>query len=454
MRPQRFRAFLALAAFCATIVAGSCSAAEAQATPNIVFLLVDDLRADAVAALGSPIAKTPNLDRIVRSGTVFRQAYCLGSNSPAVCLPSRNMLLSGRAYFRWMGPQAPADRPNLPGTMREAGYVTFHCGKRGNVAQEIEKRFDETHYLDDQKERTSGQPGRRVVDEAIDFLERRPADRPFFLYLAFEAPHDPRVADEEFRRFYTPAEIPLPANYLPLHPFDNGEMTVRDERLAPWPRSEAEIRRHLHDYYSVITGLDHHIGRLLARLDSMGLADDTILVFSSDHGLAVGSHGLMGKQSLYEHSMKVPLVIAGPGIPRGEIDALVYLLDLFPTIVQLAGVQLPEGLDGKSLVPLIQNESSAVRDSLFLAYRDVQRAVRAGEWKLIRYPKVDKTQLFNLKEDPGELIDRSGEAEQQSRVAEMTALLRSWQSELGDSAPLEVPDPKASEFVPPLEQGQ
>ena len=212
----------------------------------------------------------------------------------------------------------------------------------------------------------------------------------------FEAPHDPRVAAREFRDLYDPARIALPANYLPLHPFDNGEMTVRDERLAPWPRTEAEVRRHLHDYHAVISGLDHHIGRLIRALKDRHAFENTIIVFASDNGLAIGSHGLMGKQSLYEHSMKVPLFLVGPGIPRGWSDALVYLLDVYPTLCDLVGTQVPQGLDGMSLGPILRGKTDRVRDSLFLCYRDVQRAVRDDRWKLIRYPRIGLTQLFDL----------------------------------------------------------
>ena len=124
-------------------------------------------------------------------------------------------------------------------------------------------------------------------------------------------------------------------------------MTVRDEKLEKWPRTEAAIRRHLHDYYAVITGLDLHIGRVLEEVWRLGIDRETIVVFSSDHGLAMGSHGLMGKQNVYDHGMKVPLVFAGPGIPKGKSKTLTYLLDIFPTIADLAGAKIPRGLTAK-----------------------------------------------------------------------------------------------------------
>jgi arylsulfatase A-like enzyme len=423
---------------------------EIKKRPNVLFLFTDDQRADALGALGHPVLKTPHLDALVKSGFVFRNAYCLGSNLGAVCTPSRNMLLSGRAYFRWKGPQAPADGPNWPKVMKEAGYETYHHGKSGNVAALIQKQFEHNHSLKDQKERTSGQPGKTVVDGAIGFLKKRKGDRPFFAYLAFEAPHDPRVAARAYRDLYDPAKVPLPKNYLSQHPFDNGEMTIRDEKLAPWPRTEKEVRKHLHDYYAVISGLDHHIGRLLKTLDDLKLRDDTLILFSSDHGLAVGSHGLMGKQNLYEDGMRVPLVFSGPGVAKGTTsDALVYLMDLFPTVCDLTGAKAPANLDGKSLARVIKGEVPGVRDSLFLAYRDVQRAVRDRRWKLIRYPQVDKTQLFDLKDDPHERKDLSADPKQALRVKMMLGLMRNWQKALGDTAPLTVAKPKDPKWTPP-----
>jgi arylsulfatase A-like enzyme len=423
--------------------------ALAAGRPNVVFLFTDDQRADGARALGNPALHTPNLDGLVKSGFTFTNAYCLGSDMPAVCTPSRNMLLSGRAYFRWKGPQAPADGPSFAAAMKAAGYETYHHGKRGNTSLNLQKHFDHSAYVNESKERASGQPGKTIVDAAIQFLGKRKSNRPFFLYLAFEAPHDPRVAAREYLDRYAPEKLPLPTNYLPVHPFDNGEMLVRDEKLERWPRTEAAVRRHLHEYYAVITGLDFHIGRLLAELRRLKLDRDTLIVFSSDHGLAMGSHGLMGKQSLYDAAMKSPLVIAGPGVPKGESAALAYLMDIFPTVCDLCGAKTPGGLDGRSLAPILAGKSDKVRDSLFLAYRDVQRAVRDDRWKLIRYPKINRTQLFDLKADPHETTDVAADPTNAKRIEAMMAQMRGWQKALGDAAPLSVAKPGDGRFVPP-----
>jgi arylsulfatase A-like enzyme len=258
---------------------------------------------------------------------------------------------------------------------------------------------------------------------------------------------------------YERDKIPLPKDYKPLHPFDNGEQFCRDERLAPWPRTEDEVRKHLHDYYAVITAMDHHIGRLLATMKDLGLYDNTIFIYSADHGLAIGSHGLFGKQNLYEAGMKPPLLLSGPGIPKGESGALVYLHDIFPTVCDLVGAEIPAGLDGKSLEPVIESTVTGVRETLFLSYRDVQRAVRDSRWKLIRYPQVNVTQLFDLKEDPHELTNLAEKPEHAERIKELTAHLKRWQKDLGDTAPLVVDNPQdpawdPADAPPPMPKGK
>ena len=444
--------FLCLFAIGSSIRSSAFAESKGRSRPNIVFLLADDMRYDAMGALGNSAIKTPNLDVIASNGTIFRNTYCLGSRSPAVCQPSRNMLLSGRSYFRWSGPFAAASPFNFPLSLQAEGYETFHHGKRGNVAVEIEKTFDQTHYVRDDQERRSGEPGRTIVDSAIHFLNERSGEKPFFLYLAFEAPHDPRVAAKQYLDLYDEASIPLPGNYLPVHPFDNGEQTVRDEQLAPWPRTEAEIKRQLREYYAVITGFDHHIGRLIRELKRKNLYENTIVIFSSDNGLSMGSHGLMGKQNLYDPGMKVPLIFAGPGIPRGKsTDALAYLMDIYPTVCSLVGAPIPPGLDGTSLAPVLTGQSEKVRDSLFLAYRDVQRAVRDDRWKLIRYPRIHRTQLFDLLADPDEIHDLADDAGQKPRVEKMLALMKEWQAKVGESAHLTTPGPpRDPHFNPPV----
>jgi arylsulfatase A-like enzyme len=194
------------------------------------------------------------------------------------------------------------------------------------------------------------------------------------------------------------------------------------------------MRRHLADYYATITCMDHHIGRVLDTLKQTGLERNTIVLFTSDQGLAVGGrHGLMGKQNLYEH-FKSPLIVAGPGVPRGRSEALAQMHDLFPTLCDLAGVAAPSGVEGLSLAPVIRGKQKKVRDAVFGVYKDVQRMVREQRWKLIWYPKVARFQLFDVIADPWELRDLSADPAQAARLDQMKKLLAAEQERFEDKA--------------------
>jgi len=426
----------------------SAAVTEPKKKPNVLFLFTDDQREDTVAALGNPHVITPHLDGLVKEGFVFTNAYCMGGNSAAVCLPSRKMLLRGRS---WFSVEAMGNKgPNFAQSMNEAGYVTYHHGKSGNVDKWAHKFFSQSHYLpNDNADRTSGYPGKPVADDAIAFLhdhKKSGGGKPFFMYLAFGNPHDPRVAAKEYLDLYDPERIPLPPNFLPFHPFDNGEMTIRDEKLAPWPRTPEVIRKHLHDYYAVVTGMDAQIGRILAALKEIGEYENTLLLFSSDQGIALGGHGLMGKQNLYEDCMGVPLVFAGPGIPNGKSSAaFAYAFDVYPTVCDLVGAPIPDGLEGRSLAGVLRGEAEGVRDTVFLAYMDFQRAVRRGRWKLLRYPEVNVTQLFDLEADPFETENLADDPAQADRVKELMGALAEEQRAFGDKAPLTVQNPKPAD---------
>ncbi len=234
---------------------------------------------------------------------------------------------------------------------------------------------------------------------------------------------------------YNPAEIALPQNFMSEHPFDNGELKIRDEQLAPWPRTPEIIRQHIVDYYAMITHLDVHIGRVLTALDETSQADNTIIIFAGDNGLAIGQHGLMGKQNLYDHSVRVPLVISGPGLPQGQrSDALCYLLDIFPTLCDLLDLPIPASVEGKSLAPIINEEQETLRDTLFFAYKHYQRAVSDNRYKLIEYfvEGSRTTQLFDRAEDPWEINNLSADSDYSSHLTRLREELSRWQERVGD----------------------
>jgi arylsulfatase A-like enzyme len=392
--------------------------------PNILLILADDQRWDTIAALGTSEIHTPNLDRLVSRGFRFNNAYCMGSMIGAVCLPSRTMLMTGRSL--WRIPKLPHPEVTPPGVhvvptlLERAGYVTFHSGKAGNVCRFGNAAFATNIETNGRTERSATEH----ADNAIAFLAKHDARKPFFLYLAPPVPHDPRLAPLEYARRYDPSKLSLSRNFMARHPFDNGELEVRDELLSPIPRTADAMRRELADYYATITHLDREVGRVLQALEQRGLSSSTVVIYSSDQGLAVGGrHGLMGKQNLYEH-VKPPLILAGPGIPQGRSDALVYLFDLLPTICGLAGVPVPQEVEGKSLLPVIRGETPRVRDRLFGAYRDCQRMIRDERWKLIKYNAAAEkhTQLFDLRDDADEIHNLANDP----RFAPERARLEGW----------------------------
>jgi len=426
---------LVLCLACISCFSSAAAGAPAAADkPNVLFIFTDDQRWDTIGALGNAEIKTPNLDRLVEEGFTFDNTYCMGSMVGAVCLPSRTMLATGRSLWRIPrnpgGKTAPPDVPLLPVLMNQAGYATFHCGKAGNACTFSNAAF-ETNIIMGKR---SADSATECADRAIEFLKRYDGARPFFMYLAPPVPHDPRLAPDEFVRLYDPAKITLSRNFMPQHPFDNGELRIRDEMLAAFPRTPEEMRRHLADYYATISHLDYEVGRILDAVKARGWSQNTIVIFSSDQGLAVGGrHGLMGKQNLYEH-VKPPLVFVGPGIPHGRSEALVYLYDLFPTICQLAGAPVPAVVEGKSLLPVIEGRQAGVRDWLLGAYKGCQRMVRDGRWKLLAYNAggVKNVQLFDLAHDPDELNNLADDPKYAAERRRMEELLARARKEFGD----------------------
>jgi arylsulfatase A-like enzyme len=448
-----------------------CVAAQPKNTarPNVLFLFSDDQRADTIHALGNSHITTPTLDQLVREGTTFTQAYCMGAQQGAVCVPSRAMLMSGKTLFHIK--ENLAGETTWPQVFAQNGYHTFGIGKWHNGQPSFVNTFaggkavffggmSDPYTMPVQDLSRAQQLGNKrnstthatqlFADAAIEFLQQQRGSQPFALYVAFTLPHDPRTAPPEYRAKYAAAKLPLPTNFLPQHPFNNGELTVRDEKLAAWPRTPEIVREHLTDYYACITYLDAQIGRILAALKQSGLYDNTIIVFASDHGLAIGSHGLFGKQNLYEHSMRAPLILAGPCVPKNKrSQAFAYLLDLFPTLCDLTGLKTPGVVEGLSLAPVLAGQQKTRRNAIFTAYRNVQRAVRDERWKLIVYPQINRTQLFDLRTDPAETRDLAGDPRLAKQVERMTALLQQKQAEAGDTQPLRTdkPQPVAFDFT-------
>lgn len=444
--------------------------------PNIVFIIADDHRFDGIGAYGNLVVQTPVLDSLAAEGVRFTSIYTMGGQTAALCVPSRACLLTGTNVFQatvtekevklgetenqqlWAINKA---LPTWPEVYRREGYRTYGIGKWHNGKESFARsfadganiffggmgdhiglpiheydptgRYHADHAVPSEKFSTE-----LFAETAIDFIQNYKEEEPFVLYVAFTAPHDPRTPPQAYLDLYTRDHIPLPDNFMPEHPFDNGEMDVRDEKLASIPRRSEEIRQHLAEYYSMITQMDEQIGRIVQALNQTNQREQTIIVYTADHGIALGQHGLMGKQSLYDHSIHIPLIMQGPGLPQGVVaSGLGCQMDIFPTLCELTETSLPQTVEGKSMVRMIAGETSESRKSVFAAYKNVQRMVSDGRWKLIRYFRrgevgTSRTQLFDLSDDPWETHDLAEDSAKQEQLERLEHELLTWQQSVQD----------------------
>ncbi len=435
--------------------------------PNIIILYSDDQQENTISAFGNPHITTPNLDKLVSSGFSFRQTYCGGSYSGAVCVASRSMLMTGHHWMQIEDTRNWSGLRTLPEKLSSEGYHSHIVGKWHNGSQTVLRSFQsgnsvflggmtshvEVPLVDIKDGKTTnkrvekGFSSTMFADAAVDFLSKEKA-KPFFLYVAFSAPHDTRNPPLAYREMYYKNLPPVPANFMPLHPFDNNMISpkLRDENLAPWPRPKEMIQQQMAEYYGLVTHLDEQVGRVLAAIDKRSDRDNTYVIFASDHGLSLGQHGLMGKQNLYEHSMKSPLIIRGPNVPKGSSSrALTYLHDLHPTILKLAGINEAPAENTADLAPIWEGKKEAVRDTVFMGFSGNIRSIRDERWKLLVYPRINHTQLFDLQEDPLEIVNLAGRPESEKVASRLKASMQEWQKTLGDKQQLQTDTPKPKE---------
>lgn len=448
----------------------------AQKKPNILFIFADDQCHDTINALGNDEVKTPNLDRLATSGVSFRNAYNMGGWNGAVCVASRAMMNTGKMLWRARASESHFDASAARGEfwsqlLKKAGYETYMTGK-WHVKLKPETIFDHVVHerpgMPNQTPQGYNRPvegtldvwspydqsfdgfwkgGKHwsevLADDAESFLNNAAKrDAPFFMYLAFNAPHDPRQSPKKYVDMYPQESIKIPVSYQPLYPYKDAigcGKGLRDEALAPFPRTEYAVRVNRQEYYAIISHMDAQIGRILAALEKTGKKDNTYIIFSADHGLACGNHGLIGKQNMYDHSMKPPLIVVGPDIPKNEQrQALVYLQDVMATTLDLANVAKPEYVEFNSLLPLIRDANKAsAYDSIYGCYlADRQRMIRKGDMKLIVYPHAKRLRLYDLKADPQELDDLSGNPEHWKTIRSLYKQLIVLQKDMDDTLDL------------------
>ncbi|MEM8736201.1 MAG: sulfatase-like hydrolase/transferase, partial [Planctomycetota bacterium] len=361
---------------CLTVVSAA-PKLQAADKPNILFIFADDQSFETIRALGNREIQTPNLDQLVREGTTFTHAYNMGSWSGAVCVASRTMLNSGRFLWRANKIHSSSKKEQAEGRwwsehMKQAGYRTYFTGKwhckadaeasfdmarniRGGMPKQTPEGYnrplaDGTDPWSPSDPKFGGywKGGKHwsevVADDTIDFInEAKNSDKPFFIYTAFNAPHDPRQSPAEYVDLYPLESIGMPKNFLPLYPHKDliGLGTKqRDEKLGTFPRTEICVKTNRQEYYAIISHMDAQIGRILAALEESGLRENTWIFFTADHGLACGHHGLMGKQNMYDHSLRVPFIAIGPDVAKNQTSPEpIYLQDVMATTLELAGVE-------------------------------------------------------------------------------------------------------------------
>ncbi|WP_236969268.1 sulfatase-like hydrolase/transferase [Membranihabitans marinus] len=465
--------------------------------PNILFLFADDQTYASIQALGNRVIHTPNLDRLVAKGTTFSHAYNMGGWNGAICVASRSMIISGAHIWRakqkderWRQGDSLALNQTWGKLMEAAGYNTYMSGKwhvqapathvfqtvrhvrpgmpgdawgkKGGgkkVAEAIKNGGDVAAAMPIGYNRPLGpediswsasdtsfggfwQGGKHwsevLRDDALDYLDDAVGkENPFFMYIAFNAPHDPRQSPQEFLDLYSLDEIPVPKNFLPEYPWKEGIGVgpgLRDEALAPFPRTEYAVKSHIKEYYAIISHLDHQMGLILDKLEASGEMDNTYIFFTADHGLSVGHHGLIGKQNMYDHSMRVPMLVVGPDIEEGKIlNQQVYLQDVMATSLELAKIKKPDYVEFHSFADILQNESIPSHyDAMYGAYIDVQRMIRKDGFKLIVYPKINKVLLFDCEKDAEEMNNLAEDQSYQSLKHELFQALIKKQAEMGD----------------------
>lgn len=452
--------------------------ADTPARPNLVFITVDQMRGDCLGVDGHPIVETPNLDTMANDGVRFSRSYCV---TPS-CIPSRASMLTGLRP-RSNGRVGYEDgvpwnfQTTLPGELAKAGYHTQGVGKmhfypprslmgfhnvrlhdgflhiERNANQRLETVDD---YLPWLREKLGGRadytshgldcnswvarpwhldeslhPTNWVVSESMDFLNRRDPRRPFFLWMSFVRPHAPLDPPQAYWDMYVDRDIPMPpvGDWAKSFPHKPGaiRMDAFEGRL-----DDRMLRRARAAYYALITHIDHQIGRFLGALHEHNLLDSTLLVFTSDHGDLLGDHNLFRKALPYEGSARVPLIAYAPpqfdmGLDRGAVvDGIVENTDILPTLLDVAGVDIPESIEGRSLLPTLRGQAPSPHDYIHGEHTlngESAQFLTDGSEKYIWFSGDGREQLFDMAADPEELHDLSTEAAAEEKLGRWRAIL-------------------------------
>ncbi len=409
---------------------------------NIIFILIDDQRYDAMSCMGHPFLKTPNLDRLAHGGALFRNAFVTTS----LCAPSRATVLSGQYAHRHgvvsNGPALPPGTPTFPLELRKNGYETAFIGKwhMGRTTDEPRPGFN--HWVSfpgqgayrNPRFNVNGEQVKRegyitdlLTDYSVEFLDR-PRETPFCLYLSHKAVHYDFQPAERHKNKYLDVVLTLPTSMVDTEQNYGGKPAwVRAARNSVigvdgmyWGRMPYDT--FIRDYNRTMLGIDESIGKVLDALKTLDMLDSTLIVFTSDNGHLNGEHGLIDKRNMYEESIRVPMIVHCPEIvPAGlEVEQMVLNIDVAPTLLDAAGVSVPGTMQGASFLPLARGESIPWRESFLYEYFREEAfpqnptvfGVRTNRWKYMWYPDIsDKNELYDVENDPQEmtnLIDAPG----------------------------------------------
>jgi arylsulfatase A-like enzyme len=451
--------------------------------PNIILVLADDHAAHAIGAYGSRINRTPGIDRLASEGMRFDASYCTNS----ICSPARATILTG-TYSHVNGVttlDTPFDarQPSFPAMVRDAGYQTALIGKwhLGHGGIHDPTGFDWWTVLPDQgayHDPTFLEAGGRsvvrhgyatdvITELAVDWIDGRDRSRPFLALVHHKAPHRPWQPAPRHASLYAEGEVPEPPTLRDDHA---GQSTAaREARMRLWDLTEEDLKatvppdlsgddelrwryqRYITDYLRCVAALDESVGRLLDALDERGLADDTVVIYTSDQGFFLGDHGWFDKRFMYEESLRVPFLVRYPRViaPGSTCDAMALNVDVAPTILELAGVEPASRMQGRSLVPLLRGERpDDWRTSMYYRYWmhldgahrvRAHRGVRTESHKLVHYPADDpgrdEWELFDLRRDPFELRSLHAEPAHAGLLAELRGELEGLAREVSDADP-------------------
>ena len=462
---------------------GSAESAERK-RPNILVIVGDDHAADALGCAGHPFLETPALDGLAAEGVRFTSAF----TTTALCSPSRASLWTGR-YARQHGvlddnTLFPSDLPTVFSALADVGYETgfigkWHMGSSGwarppfdyHATFEGEGEYEGCLFkVGELTRRAEGFVDDAIANYALEYL-RRDHDRPFILTVAFRASSGPRIAREHLQERYADARLGWPENVGALPPYPNsrefkglakarrgaklhrmkiGEDWALQRAREPFETTESYMdgRGSRRQYFRLVSGLDENVGQVLRALELFGLRDDTIVVYIADNGMMNGAHSLSGSGSAYEESMHIPWIVRHPGLERSgvEVDELVLNVDLMPTLLDWAGVDVPEDVSGRSVAPLVAGEPvddwrqafvyEYWRNGQWSANVPDHIALRTRDFKLVEYPEYPRwRQLFDLGSDPLETLDLARDAGYLEQLLELRQSLAEHEDAIGPRVP-------------------